>query len=310
MTTATEIPAAAMHLVQVYNLPWPDVDEHGFTALRSPLQELGRDLRGIGDEMTAALEELHSASPSRTVRSLIAYLEAVRRDFLDPLEEICALMAGAPCQVAHDGVLALKATLVQMMAAVGPGEVAEAALLGDAMALAMRRAEAEIVAALTAAAGSVTDRLVRDLISPFTRCVADWEEGDVDTYAPRLVLAAALGIEDTVGSLNRLRLSESQIEQAVKRVGCSTDHLYDAAAGLERAVEEIFSRPQAGLPVGPSVSAELRHRLAGEVETACTDLVSAIGLLVEEVARHLVTLLRGLLGSVGEGAGSGAAARP
>jgi hypothetical protein len=308
---AIEIPWEVVELMNYYGLPWPDVDEDGFHALQAPLRNFGNDLDAIGDDISNALQDLHSVCPSRSLEAISSYFGGIRRDFLDPVKQFSNDLAGWPCDATYDAIGTLKVTVIAMLLADVGNDAADAAAtvltgglaapLAVAEAVAMEAAdqtlqalESEAISILEHAAQGVLENFAASLLNPFINKVESKVESQLDTYAPHLALQTATMIDQDFSdrtSSEVLRLVDSHLDQSVEQIGTSVSHLYAASSKLEAAIKEIFSHPQTGIPAIHSLSSVLRTALMDLLDTIRSEFVAAIEELAEHVAKHFITLL-------------------
>ena len=303
---AIDIPDWLEPVLNLYGIPWPDVDEDAFHDLKGPLRDFGLDLNAVGDAVETALQQLESGNPSQTLRSIVTYIQAIRRDFLDPINGVCGDLAGWPCDLAYDVVVSTKVTLLGMLTGEITNDVVDivgdvltlglATALTTAEAIAVREAvseslsilESDAASAIASAANGYLDNFVSSLVNPFIDDVARNIEGAVDTYNPNFVFRQAFGAEQ--GAAERLHLSPSELESCVQAIYQSTSSLDSAEQALSAAIDEIFSHPAAS-PQSTSLSSDFRTALKGVVTTVKTDLVQGVKNLIEAVANHFATLL-------------------
>lgn len=312
---AIEIPNWLEPLLSFYGIPWPDIDEDAFEDLKQPLRIFGNDLYAVGDAIDSALRLLESGNPSHTLRAIITYFEAIRADFLSPITSVCDDLAGSPCDVAHDSIVAVKVGLITLLA----GEIAndigavvatiatlgldsvltagEAVAVREAVSEAITIAEGDVASAILSATNQCLDNFVSSLVNPFINGVSSRVENSVNSYGPQLILQQSLAVEQSAYGANgsmaeRLHLSPSELDQSVGSIFESSSHLDDASTKLVSAIEEIFSHPAATPQVG-NMSSALRMVAKGVVQTVERDLVDALHQLVDHVVRHFVDLLQG-----------------
>lgn len=310
---AITIPQQVIDLMNVYGLPWPDIDEDAFHEMKVPLREFGSDLHEVGAAMDEALRLLESSNPSRTLQAVTTYLQAIRSDFLDPIDTVCADLAGQPCDLAYDAVRTLKegllaalgfevvndiVDLVTTIFTVGldaPAMAAEAAAVGEEMSALMDAAETAVPSLLQSVAQGYIDRFVTGLVDPFIHRISADVEAAVDGYMPHLVLRQTVELELSAGAGGdgggRLHLDEHELGHCVESIVASSYHLDRAATKLASAVEELFSHPAWNAPAVPGLSSVLRTTLKGVVHAVQADFVGQVKLLVEAVIKHFVSLL-------------------
>jgi HPt (histidine-containing phosphotransfer) domain-containing protein len=303
---AIDIPDWLEPVLNLYGIPWPDVDEDAFHNLKGPLHNFGQDLNAVSDAIETALRQLEAGNPSQTLRSIVTYVQAIRRDFLDPINGVCADLAGWPCDLAYDVVVSAKVTLLGMLTGEITNDVvdivgdiltlglatalttSEAIAVREAVSQALSLLEADAASTIASAANGYLESFVSSLVNPFIDDVARNIEGAVDTYNPTFVFRQAFGAEQ--GALDRLHLSPSELESCVHAIHQSTSSLDSAAQALTAAIDEIFSHP-ASSPWSTSLSSDFRTALKGVVSTVKTDLVQGVRNLIEAVANHFATLL-------------------
>ncbi|MDE3207126.1 MAG: hypothetical protein KGQ66_23220 [Acidobacteriota bacterium] len=309
-----DIPSWLQPVLDFYEIPWPDVDEDAFHDMRQPLRNFGQDLDAVGAAIDSALADLESGNPSHTLRAISTYFASVKRDFLDPVRSICDGLAGWPCDVAYDAIVAVKVAIIGLLtteiiddaAAVVATAVtfgldsavtfAEAAGVREMVAESLSIAEGDVASRILSAANTELDNFVSSLLNPFISSVSARVQGEVDAYIPRLVLQQAFAAEQSAidaeaGAAARLHLSPSELEHCVESITTSSVHLDQATKKLDSAIEEVFSHP-APSPSPSTASAALRSAVKGVVQTVEADLVGGLRSLIDHVIGHFVTLLQ------------------
>lgn len=309
---AITISSEVMTLMNAYDLPWPDVDEDAFLEMQSPLREFGSDVQKVGESIDEALRLLNSSNPSQTLPAIVVYLQAIKSDFLQPIDTVCSELAGLPCTTAYDAIVALKGTLLGMLTyevtndafdlvatfvtvgADAPATLAEAAAVKEALSLAANAAVGEISSLILHAAASSIGNFVDSVVNPFINRVVEAVEGAVDSYMPRLVLLASseLGLLSDPGGGGRLHLDEHELERCIGSIATSSYHLEKAATKLTSAIEELFSHPSPEALQIPSASSALRVALREVVHHVEQDFVGKVRVLIDAVIKHFIALLR------------------
>lgn len=311
---ALELPDYLQPLLTAYDITWPDIDEDAFHELQQPLRSFGDNTVAVSDAIESALRDLESGNPSQTLRELSRYFDTVRRDFLDPLRTVCHDLAGWPCETAYESVLTIKWTLIGTLTyevgndivaiAVDVGTVglgtalttAEAVALREAIAEGIKIAEGELAGAIMSAASGVLQHLVEDLLQPFVNSVANRVESGIDSYAAHMIMTQAfeaerqaLSGEDSLAGV--LHVSTAEFESCVERLASSTAHLVGATRQLERALDDVFDKPAPNAPQKGGKAALLRMAAKDVMVAVKTELVAGIEQLLENVAKHFITIL-------------------
>jgi cell wall-associated NlpC family hydrolase len=314
-----EIPGWLEPVLSAYDIPWPDIDEESFKTLPQPLRNFGEDLTAFGDAIASALQTLESDNPSHTLHALTGYFTDIRHEFLEPVKNLCDDLAGDPCTVAYWAVVSLKGALLTALTAEVANDIGDALLDGvtfgldsvgaAAEAMAVRQvvaemistAEGELISAIQSNANRYLDNFVSSIVNPFISRVSSSVQGAVDSYVPQLVLQEAIDVERSVDESlgERLHLSPSQLEHIVQSITESSVHLTTAGVKLHSAIEEIFSHP-APRPGGSTLSSTLRLAAQSVVDTVGSDLVDAVGQLIDHVVSHFTTLLEDYKRAVGD----------
>lgn len=308
-----------IELLNVYGIPWPDVDEDAFHWVQQPLRDFGKDVVAVSDAIESAINDLQGGNPSQTLAAISRYCAEIRRGFLDPIQSVCDGLAGEPCDVAYTAVLdAKRACVAALLAEIGmdvvsvvetgltfgAGALAAAAediALQKGVQFAIQAGEAEVVSQLQAAANRHLDNFVNSLINPFINSVERTVEGRLDSYLPQLALRDATVAAELGGSAAQtLRLDPEQLNHAVTRVWNSSQNLKQAASKLEGAIDQIFDKPDPVALQIVNLSSEMRIALKGAVKSVKSDLVSGIENLVHHVEKHFVTLLEDFVKSLEE----------
>jgi len=312
---AFEIPAEFEPLFRRYGIPWPDVDEDVFRELPQPLRSFGEDLTAVGDDIESALQALAAGNPSQTLKAIQTYIQAIRRDFLDRVQDLCDDLAGMPCSVAYEMVFDAKVAaitaltyevgndIVDIASAIvtlgtdSAAAAAEAIAVREAISESMSIAEAEIVGRLLSMANGYLDNFVNSIVHPFLSRVSRGLENSVDSYVSNLTLLQVVGAEQAAllvedSATGRLHLSPSELETCIESIRSSSGHLAAAAQTLEGIVYELFSHPAPNVPHIRSLSSDMRMALRGVALTIKSDLVAAVEQLVTNVEQHFVTLLQ------------------
>jgi hypothetical protein len=312
---ALEIPAEFEPLFNLYNIPWPDVDEDVFRALPQPLRGFGNDLTAVGNAIDSALQDLAAGNPSQTLQAIQTYFQAIRRDFLDRVNDLCDDLAGAPCAAAYDMVVGAKGAAIAAVAyevgndivdiasavfTVGTDSAlaaAEAVAVKDAISESLSIAEADIVGRVLSMANGYLDDFVNSVVQPFINSVSRGVESSVESYEPNLVLRQVAGLEQSAllaedAAAGRLHLSGSGLEACIESIWSSSGNLGAAAQTLEGMVDELFSHPAPNVPHIESLSSEMRMALRGVALTIRNDLVAAVEQLISHVEQHFVNLLQ------------------
>lgn len=311
---AIDIPPWLNDVLNAYGIPWPDIDEDAFHALPQPLRNFGQDLQSVGDAIDSALRDLEAGNSSHTLRSITVYFEAIRRDFLSPIAQICDDLAGTPCTAAYESIRAVKEAIILLLW----GEIAndlidvagdllsfgtdtaaaaaEAYAVREAVAQALQYAEGEVVSVIVSTTNQCLDDFVNSLINPFINVVSNQVQNSVDSYAPHMLLRQGLAIEEMASNENasvggRLHLSAEQLDQCVASIFDSSSHLKSAATKLDSAIEELFSHP-APSPQPHTLSSDLRTLVKGVVHTVEKDLVAGVEQLIDRIINHFVDLLQ------------------
>ena len=206
-----ELPGWVTPILNAYGIPWPDVNEDAFHAMKQPLRTFGQDLVAVSDAIEKALGDLESGNPSHTLRALSTYCSNIRRDFLDPIQGVCDDLAGTPCDVAYDAIVTLKLTLIGLLlgeiqddvadivatvvtlGADAELTVAEALVVREAIREAIEYGEGEVAYKLQSAADGYVDNFVNSLVNPFIDSVEKAVEARVESYIPALVLGRRRG---------------------------------------------------------------------------------------------------------------------
>ena len=311
---AIEIPNWLEPVLELYAIPWPDVDEDAFHDVKQPLRDFGQSLDAVGAAIEYALRALESGNASRTLQAILVYVEAIRQDYLRPINQVCDDLAGTPCDLAFDMIVGTKYTLIGMLAGEIANDVADIAAtvvtfgadaaLTAAEALGVREAisrsltiaENDIASAVLAAANVRLDNFVSSLVNPFISREVHGIEAMVDSYTPRFLLQQALNAERTASAVEGqaagiLQLSPSELEACIERIRQSSQQLDSAEQRLAAAIDELFSHPAPNAPNVPGLSAELRIALKGVVHTMKSDLLDALRTLIQQVVQHFIALL-------------------
>jgi cell wall-associated NlpC family hydrolase len=305
---AIDIPGWLEPVLNAYGIPWPDIDEDAFLHLPQPLRNFGDDLTAVGDAIDSALRSLESGNPSHTLIALTGYFTDVRRDFLDPVKDVCNDIAGDPCTLAYWAIYSLKEALlgllfgevtddivdgISVVATLGldsAAAAAEAVGVRELVTEMVRAGESELISELQSSANRYLDNFVSSIVNPFINRVSSSVQGAVDSFVPQLVQSAASvegAVADSLGE--RLHLSPSALEQCVGSITESSAHLTSASTKLRSAVEEIFAHP-APRPTA-HLSSTLRLATHSVVQTVERDLVEALGQLIDRIVSHFTTLL-------------------
>lgn len=317
---AIEIPAYLDPIIQLYNIPWPDIDEDAFHNVQQPLRDFGQDLDAVGESIESAIGILTAANPSSTLQSVLAHAQFIRSTYLDPIKGICDDLAGAPCEIAFDMTCAMKWSLLALLSGEIANDLLDAAatvvtfgadaVLTGAEALAVREAvsesasiaESEIINAVMSAANQCIDNFVSSLINPFINEMVHGVEGAANSYLPRFLLQQELGmvhggVAAEGGLAGRLHLSPAELENCVQSIVQSSAHLATAEQSLSSAIDDIFSHPAPNAPSAPE-STVMRMALKGVVHTIRQDLVDGVKSLVKDVIQHFETLLRDFMNAI------------
>jgi hypothetical protein len=311
---AIDIPPWLNDVLNAYGIPWPDIDEDAFHALPQPLRNFGQDLHAVGDAIDSALRQLEAGNSSHTLRSVTTYFEAIRRDFLSPIAQICDDLAGTPCSAAYESIRDVKEAILVLLTAEIANDLldvagdalsfgtdtaaaaAEAYAVREAVAQSLKYAEGEVVSVIVNTTNQCLDDFVNSLINPFIAVVSSRIQGSVDSYAPHMLLQQGLAIEERASSADaaiadRLHLSPDAFDQCVTAIFESSSHLKSAAAKLDGAIEELFSHP-APNPQSHTLSSEMRTLVKGVVHTVEKDLVAGVEQLIDHIIDHFVDLLQ------------------
>lgn len=317
---AFEIPSYLDPILTFYNIPWPDIDEDAFHNLQQPLRDFGQDLDAVGETIENAIGLLAVANHSTALQSIHDHAKHVKSSFLDPIKGVCGDLAGAPCEIAYDGVLGAKWTLLGVLTGEIANDVvdvvatiatlgldsaltaAEAVAVREAISRSADLAEQEIAAQLVSAAGNCIDNFVSSLINPFINDIVHAVEGAVDSYLPQFLLrqtsgAASDSILEEERVAGKLHLSRSDLENCVQSIVQSSHHLVAASEKLSTAIEDIFMHAAPGAP-RVSGAEIMRNALKGVVHTIRQDLVSGVENLVTNVIDHFTNLLVNFLHAV------------
>ena len=312
-----DMPGWVEPVLAAYGIPWPDVDEDAFHWVQQPLRSFGHDLVAVSDAIESAVQELEAGNPSQTLNAIGRYCGDIRRDFLDPIQTVCDDLAGQPCELAYQGVVAVKAGLVALLLYEIGSDVADvvetAITLGADSAvtfaemlavrklveIAVQEGEAEVGSLLQSLADRCLDNLTNSLINPFINSVETNVEARVDAYVPMIRLSEALAAMDE-SAARRLHLSPEAMNRSIAAIWQSSQHLLQAASTLEQKIDEIFDRPDPSAPRVSTLSQSMRRALQSVMQTVKSELVGGVETLIQHVERHFVTLLEDFASALAE----------
>lgn len=305
-----ELPGWVQPILTLYGIPWPDVDEDAFHWLQQPLRDFGRDLVAVSEAIESAINDLHASNPSETLLAIGRYCAEIRKEFLDPIQNVCDGLAGQPCDLAYEAVIGVKWALVGLLTTEIVADIAdvvetavtfgadvaltgaEALALRTAVGEAIQAAEAEVASQLQSVANAQLDNFANSLINPFINSVERTVESRLDSYLPRLVLGEVGAAKEFGTSVaQKLYLNREQLDHAVSNIWNSAQHLQQAASKLDGIIDEIFSKPDPMAPPIPTLSSSMRIALMSVVKCIKSDLVSGIESLIHHVEKHFVALL-------------------
>lgn len=307
---AIEIPPEFTPLFIAYGIPWPDIDEDAFHELPQPLRTFGSDVSALGGEISRTLRELAAGNPSQTLNAIAEHFAMIRRDFLDKVSTLCEDLAGTPCEVAYDAIVALKVGAITAVAyqvtetvtdiasealtagADTPIVVAEWLAVRETVDEMMHAALDEIPSLLVQCATPLIQDWTNQLIGGFVNSIEHVVEGSVDPYVANLLFADLESLEGAATvAAGKLHLAPGDLESSITSVVGSSAGAVAAGRRLEHAAEQLFAHPAPGAGSSDS-SPALRILVSAVVTQVLQDLVKAADQLLHHLIDDVVHLLR------------------
>ena len=310
-----ELPGPVVDLIELYGFSWPDINEDGFKDLEQPLRDFSGSVDGAGETIEDSLRLLSQSNPSLSLQSLVGHIQTIREEFLRPLSHLCDELAGWPCQVAYDGIVALKVSIIACTAyefTEDAPELASIAATGGtdapeafAIIVAERQYYQFVVRSLIDSAVSelsrtlqnngkgIIDKLTQGLTQPFVNRVVNVLEGDLNSYSARFLSSVARDVAngEEFGE-TRIHLNPEALIQSVINISKSLHQLASATSAMKLAVLEVVARPDPSCSGLSQLDQQLRIIMHDVLETLVTELGDGVKELVQSVITHFTNLLK------------------
>ena len=306
---AVEIPGWLRPFYDLCGLPFPDINEDEFLALRAPLEEFAQSIVDLCSVIERALGDLEGGSSSNALEAIATHLRSIRQTYLEPFRRGVDEVAESPLQFLHDVVRDVKLVLIAE-AGIAAAEVVAALAntvdtLGasDALALAgelgikratkeaLRIAESELETHLVTYLQQRAESLLNHVVRPFLDHLERELEGVINNFSPAFVPNSGSGPSLSEIASSTLHVSVDELMTCARQVESVRGHVEGSIASFRAAAAGMF---QSGTHAGPRPDPALRHIAHELIQVFLADLSDAMRHLLHGVIDHFVHLLHGV----------------